>query len=98
MKQYYGNYRISSSSYRSGTGWTYQTTVEWVEDGLDFNATHWSTEDPFKSAAKAEAVGLAWARSKIDAGGIRGYRTYSEWNSDSKMRRSSSMRCPVSGR
>ena len=93
MKQYYGKYRISSSSYRSETGWTYQTTVEWVDGGSDFDATHWSAEDPSESAAKAEEAGLAWARSQIDAGEIRGYRFYSEWNSDSKKRRGSSLRC-----
>ena len=94
MEEHYRNYRISSSSHKSETGWTYQTTVvEWVDVGSDFKTTHWSTEDPFESAAKAEEAGLAWARSQIDAGEIRGYRSYSEWNSDSKKRRGSSMRC-----
>ena len=54
-------------------GWTHQTTVvEWVDVGSDFSTTHWSDEDPFESAAKAEAAGVAWARSMIDSGEIRG--------------------------
>ncbi len=73
--QHYRNYRISSSSHKSETGWTYQTTVEWVDGGSDVNVTHWSTEDPFESAAKAEEAGLAWGRSKIDSGEIRGLKT-----------------------
>ena len=73
MEEHYRNYRISASSHRSETGWTYETTVvEWVDVGSDFSTTHWSTEDPFDSAAKAEEAGLAWARSKIDSGEIRG--------------------------
>jgi len=52
MEEHYRNYRINSSSYNSETGWTYQTTVGWVERGSDFNVTHWSDEDPFESAAK----------------------------------------------
>ncbi len=75
MEEHYRNYRISSSSYKSETGWTYQTTVEWVERGSNFNATQWSAEDPFESAAKAEEAGLAWGRSKIDSGEIRGLKT-----------------------
>ncbi len=72
-EEHYRNYRVSSSSHKGETGWTYQTTVvEWVDVGSDFKTTHWSTEDPFESAAKAEEAGLAWARSKIDSGEIRG--------------------------
>ena len=70
--QHYRNYRISSSSHKTETGWTYQTVVEWVDGGSDIYVTHWSDEDPFDSAVKAEQAGLAWGRSKIESGEIRG--------------------------
>ena len=76
MEEHYRNYHINSSSQKSETGWTYQTTVQkWVDVGSDFSTTHWSTEDPFESATKAEEAGLAWARSMIDSGEIRGLKT-----------------------
>ena len=75
MEEHYRNYRINSSSFKSETGWSYQTTVEeWVDVGSDFNVTHWSAEHPFESAAKAEEAGLAWAKSMIDSGEIRGLK------------------------